>query len=200
VAFYTLSNNWDPRDTDFAYDVYVKDLVTGEMILASTDDGGAKANTNSFDPEISASGTIVVFDSNASNLDDGDPDDLSDIYWKDIETGELRLVSTTDGGLKGNSYSYAESISADGNRVAFVTWSTNLDSVDRDTLPDAYLKDMTTGEVTLATTTGTGTKGNGETLSTALSANGSFVAFHTSARNLDPADRDWAYDVYVKEF
>jgi hypothetical protein len=199
VTFYTLSNNWDPRDTDFAYDVYVKDVLTGEMILASTSDAGVKSNTNCFDPQISGDGTVVVFDSNATNLDAGDTDSLSDVYWKDLETGEMRLVSAAASGVKGNSYSYGSAVSGDGTMVTFLSWSQNLDPADPDDRVDAFRKNVATGAISLATSSDTGVKGNAETLGATVSANGAFVGFYTQATNLDPKDGDFTPDVYVKE-
>ncbi len=82
----------------------MKDLVTGEITLVSTSDAGVKGNGTSglrrCPPTVS-----VAFDSYASNLDPGDTDTAPDVYVKDLVTGELTLVSTSDTGVKGNGTS-----------------------------------------------------------------------------------------------
>jgi hypothetical protein len=68
-------------------------------------------------PAVSASGTRVTFWSEATNLDPGDTDSLTDVYVKDLTTGDIVLASTSDTGVKGNSESYAASLSADGTSM-----------------------------------------------------------------------------------
>ena len=66
VAWTTYSNNLDPADTDGSVtDVYVRDLQTSTTTLVdrATGASGAKANTGSRNPEVSADGRYVAFDS-----------------------------------------------------------------------------------------------------------------------------------------
>ena len=203
VAFYSAATNLDPGDTDDVYDVYVKDLVTGALTLASTATTGPKSNGYSYAPSLSADGTKVAFHSTATNLDPDDPDDVYDVYVKDLVTGTLTLASATstdtDTDTKGNGYSFEPSLSADGTTVAFHTGASNLDPADTDDVQDVYVKDLVTGSLTLASTSATGSKGNGSSHEPSLSADGTRVAFHTDAANLDPGDIDASSDVYVKD-
>jgi hypothetical protein len=205
VAFYSTATNLDPADTDTLHDIYVKDLASGDITLASTSDTGVKGNGSSFWVSMSAEGKKVVFGSFATNLDPADTDGLRDVYVKDLATGDITLASTSDTGVKGNgdSASFAfPSMSADGTKVAFQSLATNLDPADADGLSDIYVKDLASGDISLASTSDTGIKGNGgssDLSSFALSANGTKVAFGSSATNLDPADTDAAGDIYVKD-
>jgi len=61
VAFGSYASNLDPADTDGIRDIYVKDLVTGDIVLASTSDSGVKPNADSIDPHLSSDGSRVVF-------------------------------------------------------------------------------------------------------------------------------------------
>jgi Ca2+-binding RTX toxin-like protein len=141
----------------------------------------------------------VVFSSYSANLDPGDTDTVSDVYLKDLSTGDITLASTSDTGTKGNGVTGGASILADGSKVAFFSVATNLDLADTDTVADVYVKDLSTGDITLASTSDTGTKGNGGSSGQALSTDGSKVAFTSTSSNLDPADTDRDSDVYVKE-
>ena len=199
VSFESAATNLDPADTDSIGDIYVKDLTTGNITLASTADAGTKGNSHSTSATISADGGRVAFLSYATNLDPGDTDPFTDIYVKDLTTGNLTLASTGSGGVKGSGDSSSPTISADGGRVAFRSEATNLDPGDTDPLSDIYVKDLTTGNLTLASTSSGEVKGNGESLLPSLSADGTKVAFQSGATNLDPADTEPFFDVYVKE-
>jgi len=197
VAFQSFASNLDPADTDFFYDVYVKDLTTGDIVLASTSDDGTKGDGNSFGSSLSADGTRVALSSFASNLDPATTTGW-DVYVKDLTTGDIALASTSDDGTKGNKISSGPSLSADGTGVAFESTATNLDPADTDTTSDVYVKDLTTGDIALASTSDNGTKGNEFSDGPSLSADGTRVAFPSYATNLDPADTDETSDVYVK--
>jgi uncharacterized repeat protein (TIGR01451 family) len=199
VAFRSVATNLDLADSDSISDIYVKDLVTGDVTLASISDDGVKANSESFDPSLSGDSTKVAFWSDATNLDPADSDGISDIYVMDLVTGDITLASTSDDGVKANSASSGPRLSADGTRVAFLSDATNLDPADTDSIPDVYVKDLVTGNITLATTSNSGVKANSGGFSLSLSADGTKVAFWSDATNLDPADTDSNSDIYVKD-
>jgi Tol biopolymer transport system component len=198
VAFYTDATNFDVRDSS-GRDVYVKNLVSGDITLASTSDAGVKANDDNYDPSLSGDGSKVAFFSFATNLDPEDTDFARDIYVKDLRTGDITLASTSDGGVKGTGQNYAPDLSPDGTKVAFYSTSNDIDPADTDQFDDIYVKDLTTGDLTLASTTAIGLKSNGRSQFPSMSLDGQHVAFQSTARNLDPADRDGNWDVYVKD-
>lgn len=61
------------------------------------------------------------------------------------------------------------------------------------------MKDLSTGNITLASTSDTGVKGNSGSWRSAISSDGTRVAFDSGATNLDPADTEPDGDIYVKE-
>jgi Tol biopolymer transport system component len=198
VAFDSYATNLDPADTDsLVQDVYVKNLSSGDITLASTSDTGVKGDALSGRPSLSASGTEIAFDSWAHNLDPAHTIGYG-VYVKDLTTGDLVLASTSDAGVNGNAAQGLVSLAADGTTLAFESESTNLDPGDTDTLADVYVKDLTTGDLVLVSTSDAGTKGNGDHYQPSLAGNGSSVAFTSIATNLDPADGDTTPDTYVK--
>jgi uncharacterized repeat protein (TIGR01451 family) len=199
VIFTTYSTNLLASDTDTLRDVYVKDVTTGALTLASVSESGAKGNDESFAASISDDGTLVAFDSNATNLDPADTEYLTDVYVKNLDSGDLSVVSTSDDGVKGNGTSGNGILSGNGKTIVFNSAATNLDPADTTSLFDVYLKNLTTGDVVLVSTNDSGVKGNGESFSAIPSADGSKVAFISTATNLDPADTDSLMDVYVKD-
>jgi Tol biopolymer transport system component len=205
VAFVSNATNLDPADTDSHYDVYVRDLTTGALTLASIDDTGVKGNQDSGDPygltrpSLSADGTRVAFDSFATNLDPRDGDTHSDVYVKNLVTGKLKLASINDAGTKANRAAGSPSLSGDGHRVAFQTKAMNLDPADTVKDDDLYVKDLATGDLTLASTSDAGVKGDNASFLPSLSGDGTRMAFNSWATNLDPADPDTYNDIYVKD-
>jgi hypothetical protein len=153
---------------------------------------------------LSGDGTKVVFHSDATNLDPADTDRLFDVYVKDLTTGDITLLSTSDTGAKGDSDSEWPHISSDGTKVAFSSGSTNLDPGHEPRVyyraDDVYVKDLRTGDLTLASTSDTMVDGDDSSVFPTLSADGAAVAFHSSATNLvSPPDDNSEPDVYVKQ-
>jgi uncharacterized repeat protein (TIGR01451 family) len=199
VAFDTFAKNLDAGDLVDDSDVYVKELSTGVLTLASADVDGTKGDNSSANASLAADGSRVAFDSSATNLDGADTDTLVDVYVKDLASGALALASVSAEGEKGNGSSISPSLSADGTSIAFASASTNLVSTDADETPDIFVKDLDTGVVSLASTDGSGIKANGASADASISADGTRVAFSSSATNLDPADTESDADVYVKD-
>jgi Tol biopolymer transport system component len=192
VAFTSSAGNLGGGD-DGIDDVYVKDLTTGALTLASTNSAGTIGNQNSFQPSLSADGTKVVFQSFASNLVPADADANLDVYVKDLSTGALTLASTNSAGIKGTNldptgFRWRPSMSADGTIVAFISGAADLHPADGDGFEDAYVKDLTTGLLTLASTNSAGIKGDFHTREVSLSAVGTRVAIRSAAGNFGGRD------------
>ncbi len=69
VAFESDASNLGPHDDPAISDVFVRDLRSGRVFLASrAGNGGAAANAPSANPSMSADGHYVAFDSRGTNL------------------------------------------------------------------------------------------------------------------------------------
>ncbi|HMP47353.1 MAG TPA: hypothetical protein PKA63_01645, partial [Oligoflexia bacterium] len=154
----------------------------GETVRVSTSSSGGEGNSNSGINSISADGRFVVFTTASSNLIPGVSGQQT--YLKDVQTGELRLASSTASGVQGNGTSGLASLSADGRFVAFYSISTNL--IPGVSGQQIYLKDIQTGELRLASSTASGVQGDGSSKNASLSADGRFLAFTSSSSNLIP--------------
>lgn len=190
VAFASTATNLDPADTDSNVDVYVKDIVSGAVQLASADGSGVKSNAGSFSPALSADGTKIAFASTATNLVPTDTDSTEDIYLKDLETGGITLVSITGTGTKSNAQSRLPALSADGSRVAFLSGATTLVPDAADFGFDVFVKDLASGAMMLASIAREGRKREGGSDFVTISADGAKVAFHSFSPGLDPAHPD----------
>jgi hypothetical protein len=197
VAFVSDATNLVANDNKQYYDVFVKDMQTGGIVLASSSTTGEQPNGDCREPAISANGRYVVFTSTAQNLLTGQTNpDYSNIFRKDLETGELLPVSVrADGGL-GNGRSNYGSISADGRFVAFYSSSRNLVGQDNNNNYDVFLKDMKTGGVALVDHTAAGAASSQGGSPPHISADGNYVLFNSRGADLVAEDKDQYYDAF----
>jgi Tol biopolymer transport system component len=120
-------------------------LPAGRIERISVDSNGQQANGRSFSPGLSADGRFVVFVSEASNLVDGDANNVADIFVRDRETARTERVSIGSAGEEANGGSDSPSISADGRYVAFYSEASNLVADDTNRLGDMFVHDRQTG-------------------------------------------------------
>ncbi len=162
--------------------VFRKDLLTGEIRLCSSDAAGAEGNAGSTLPAINADGNYVTFTSSATNLV-FPATTVANVFRKDMITGQVMLCSSDATGTEGNLGSDWSDISADGRYVAYSSFATNLVAPPT-TVQNVFCKDLLTGSVALCSTNSAGTEGNLASLFPAISDDGNFVAFDSSATNL----------------
>jgi len=200
VAFGSVASNLVPGDTNGFQDVFVHDLQTGQTTRVSVDhSSGAGGNNHSFAPSISADGRFVAFNTSASNLVPGDTNRTSDVFVRDLHTGQTTRVSVDSSGAEGNAGSAFPSISADGRFVAFDSLASNLVPGDMNGTWDVFIHDLQTGLTTRVSVDSSGAEGNSESISPSISAAGRFVAFESWASNLVPGDTNGLEDVFVHD-
>ncbi len=148
--------------------------------------------------EISGNGRYVVFWScggiagvlAASCSSDPSEPSIDQVYETDLETGQTSLVSAAEGGGAGNGWSGSAVVSQNGRYVAFFSDASDLESAPAGSSSQLYERDMTIGATTLVSVNSSGSMGeNAEPngfppAQPAISANGEYVAFATSATNL----------------
>lgn len=81
IAFSSYAGNLGPADNGEDPDVFVRDMRSGRVTLASrADSGGAASNAPSSNPAISADGHYIAFDSRGSNLSPADTLHLTSVF------------------------------------------------------------------------------------------------------------------------
>jgi Tol biopolymer transport system component len=198
VAFHSHSTNLVPDDTNAVYDVFVHDRQTGETSRVSVSSGGTQADSDSQYASISADGRYVAFESYASNLVADDTNARIDVFLHDRQTGVTTRVSVTSAGAQGSGTSCWPSISADGRYVVFVSDS-QLDPAATLLVLSLYVHDNVTGVTALASKNASGGQNNGSAavVGPAISANGNYVLFASSADNLVANDTNAVSDVFA---
>ena len=158
-------------DVNGVSDVFARNLTTHLTSLISVNSGGgASGNDQSFNPVVSADGTIVAFESAASNLTTlPDTNHVDDVFARNLTTGVTSLVSVNSSGTAAaNGWSEIPVINADGTVVAFHSGSTNLTPSGSS---GVFVRNITTGTAVLVGLFGTGPS---------ISADGNVVAFQAN--------------------
>jgi Tol biopolymer transport system component len=149
-----------------------------------------EARDDSICPAISADGRYVAFLSLAWNMYPGGANlgyPRYDVYLHDRQTHVTTRVSKPlDGGDTDNN-SDCPSISADGSRVAFGSGASRLVHGDNSKSSDVFVYEVGKQKIKLVSKTADGRPGNGPSWHARISADGTAVAFLSSALDLDGA-------------
>ena len=165
----------------------------------SVDSNNKQANGLNRSPTISADGRFVAFISSAKNLVPDDTNGTDDIFVHDRQTGHTTRASVDSDGNQANARIFSHALSANGRFVAFASTATNLVTNDTNEMGDIFVHDRQTGYTTLVSIDSNGNQANGGSNAPALSANGRFVAFMSSAKNLVPNDTNGTIDIFVHD-
>jgi Tol biopolymer transport system component len=202
VVFTSSNTGLDPLAGGVFGEVFQRHLADGfetRLISRPSDASGRPAAIGAVDNTaraISADGRFVVFTTTAPL---GGPSGTRMVYVRDVLLGTTRLVSRADGvdGPAANMESIDGSISADGTKVAFTSFASNLPGGDG-VHAQTYVRDLVTGTTTLASAGPSGA-GDGYSSGGALSQDGTKVAFSSSSGNLVAGDANGHVDVFVHD-
>jgi hypothetical protein len=177
VAFTSEATNLDSSAATGATQIFVRNYTTGTTTLVSVNMAGTKGgNRSSYEPIISADGTVVAFYSLANDLQPLATNGVAQIVARNLTAGTTYLVSiSSDGTASGNGTSDKPVISADGRVVAFESEAWNLHPAK--TVGngwEVYARDLQAGNTYLVSS---GTLGH-YALNPVISANGSVVAYN----------------------
>jgi hypothetical protein len=214
IAFESNSTNLGEQGSIGAIEAYVKDLHTGEVKLVSRANGssGGPADESGVENvKISGDGRYVIFNSKATNLLAGLPDEESEeqhVYRRDLQTGETSLVDRVSGanGAILSRGAVAEAISDDGQYVVFAADVDDLENPagahTKGGIETVYVRDVQTGTTT-AVSRASGPAGeiaNQESQAYSISPDGRYVSFVSRATNLVPGTESNIFQqVYLRD-
>lgn len=199
VAFWSEASNLVPGYFNDYGGVFVHDRQTGITTRASVSSSGVEGNSGSWEPDISADGRFVAFESDASDFVPNDTNHSRDIFIHDRQTGTTNRVSVDSSGVQGNGDSEKVAISADGRFVTFGSNASNLVPNDVNRRYDIFVHDQLTGTTSLISVDSTGEQGNAASWYSSISADGRFVAFNSQASNLVANDTNDELDIFVHD-
>src|SRR5260370_6851314 len=190
VAVVASSSKRVPATTILAAQVYVKNLLTGAITLASTDANSIEFSGQNLLPMFSPDGSKVAFNSLL-------PTGNREIFVKDLGRGALTLVSSDASGVEANgNTSQLAVFSPDGMEIAFESAATNL-VPGGSSGEQVFIKDLTTGAVTLASTDANGVPGNSSSSDPNFSPDRTALAFQSAASNLGVTNG--TFQIFVRQ-
>ncbi len=199
VAFASGATNLVEGDTNASYDIFRRDMQDNATLRVSVRNGTSalQANRDSWQPQISADGSLVVFASDASNLVASDRNQVTDIFIRNLATNGTYRLSRTDQIKEAKAPSYRPRITASGRYVAFQS-DAALTAADTNQATDVYLFDRTAQKLARVSVATDGTQGDGQSLAPAISGDGRYVVFESDSTNLVKGDTNQAWDIFVR--
>lgn len=203
VAFTSAASNLIAEDANQVSDVFYRDR-TGEVVIASVTPDGRPGNRPSSNPDLSADGRFLVFESEASDLVTGDSNGQRDVFLRDLTAGVTIRVSVADAGGQSNAPSSNPAISADGRVVSFESSANNLVTADTNRTADVFVRDLNGGTTDRVSVSSSGRQQDRSVAApfrmvTDLDANGQRVVFDSEATNLAPVDLNARADVFLHD-
>lgn len=175
-------------DIDASFDVYVKDMQASTLTLASVAPDGSNLN-DAFNVDMSPDGRFVTF---LSGTDIQQP--LS-LYWRNMETAEVRLVSlsATNSPFGGLQQSSGPAISDDGRFIVFQ----GQRAASGGSFVDDGIRvwDRDTGQIALVSKAIDGSLAEG--VEPAISGDGRLITFRSGASNIVSGDANGSDDIFV---
>ena len=204
VAFESYATNLVASDLNRVRDVFLWKADSPETPVQriSLGAGGVEADAESWEASLSGDGSVVAFTSVASNITAGIPGkNTENVFRCDLASGAATLVSK---GSKGKGVGGSRpSISEDGNRIAFHSTASDLVTGDRNNLWDIFVYEHSTNRLMRVSKTSTGgerdqgSESASRTVAPALSGDGKFVAYTTTANNVVGTQSKGFQNVYL---
>lgn len=185
-----------PTDTNNNLDVAVRDLSTGVTRIASTHSNGQVVTSGNNEATISYDGRYVAFTA-FSPLVPEDTNETYDVYRRDLQTSEIKLVSKTQSGGIANRASNQAVISGNGQLVVYISRATNIVPGDTNENNDVFVYNVQTGATQRVNVTSRGKQAVGETYYPDISYDGRFVTYGSLASNLVMADSNDGLDIFL---
>jgi Tol biopolymer transport system component len=206
VAFLSNATNMVTNTIAGDYHLYVRDTQSGvtKLVDADTNAVGSSLDPDTV-PALSADGRFVAFQCSDASLVANDRNHDNDIFVRDLVSAATEMISVRDPALpsltpNGPSSSSAFSISANSRYIAFFSEADNLVPNDTNGCRDVFVRDLLAGTNILVSVATNGIAcGDGPSTDAAMTADGRYVAFTSSADNLVPGDVNKVQDVFVRD-
>jgi len=149
VAFLSKASNLVPGDTNGLWDIFVRDTSLGITTRGSLGRGGIEPARGVSLGSLSRNGRRLAFASDADTLVPGDTNHGTDVFVRDLETGEVERVSVAENGDEVFCQAMRPAVSADGSRVAFTARFVDPATGEPSLLWHVFVRDMQSGSLWL---------------------------------------------------
>ncbi len=203
VAFESYSTNLVDGDKNGYRDIFVWHSATGKIQTVSIGKNGASADAESYEATVSGDGNLIAFTSAASNISEIEKGvSNNNVFIRDMSAGITTMISVDPRAKKGGGGS-KPSISYDGSRVAFYSHTETLVPNDNNGLWDIFLWEKGVNALKRISLTSDhkernqGNESANRVVAPAISGNGRYIAYATTATNMVPNDNNNFQDVFL---
>jgi Tol biopolymer transport system component len=195
IVYESNANNLVGGDNNLSRDIFLYDGKIHSTTLVSKNSSGEPGNAASHFARIGGRGRYVVYQSDATNLVEGDANGATDIFLYDRKKNLTYLISVTAKG-QGNGNSITPFISSNGRYIVYASAASNLVDNDTNGKYDVFLYDIFTGLTRLVSADSAGQSANGISLSPRISGNGRYIVYSSAANNLVEGDTNNLPDIF----
>jgi hypothetical protein len=197
VVYASTASNLIINDSNSFKDIFVYDRQTQLVVLASVGTNGQNANGDSSLPKITANGEHVVFQSDASNLVDGDGNGQPDIFQRKLFTNQTLLISKTLGNGAFSGPSLTPAMDGSGNWVVFSAQNITIAGSEMLDPAQIYVRNVAGNQSSLVSHNAANQIGNGSSINPNIDATGHVIVFESEATNLIPTDNNGKSDIFA---
>src|SRR5262249_11541667 len=106
LSFASESGLLAPGDMNGKFDIFVKDVATGAVALASVNKDGTGSGDDQSGPGVlDGDGNLVAFVSRADNIVANDTNQTADVFLRDMAAGVNERISVASDGTQGDGAS-----------------------------------------------------------------------------------------------
>jgi hypothetical protein len=198
IVFQSPDKNLSLIDGGGVSQIYLKNMSDESVQMISRSATNVAGNNTSSNPDMSADGKYIVFESSASNLTTSNS--FNHIYFVDTSaaTHAVEQISMTSAGAEATANCNRPSVSDDGSMVVFDTVAI-LDSFDNNGTTDVYFRYRPLVFTKLVSANpGTNDSGNGASSNASISGDANYVAFESLASDLATEGALGVKDIFVR--
>jgi len=203
VVFESYSTNLVEGDKNGYRDIFVWHSATGKIQSVSVGEKGMAANAESYEASVSGDGNLIAFTSAAGNISAVEKDvSNNNVFLRDMLLDTTIMISIDPKTKKGGGGS-KPSISYDGSRIAFYSHTETLVPNDNNGIWDIFLWEKNIKPLKRISLTSDhkernqGNESANRVVAPAISGNGRYIAYATTATNMVPNDSNNFQDVFL---
>jgi Tol biopolymer transport system component len=179
--------------------VFVRDMTLRRTRLVSVSSSGQAANTGATGNAISGDGRSRMFTSAADNLVAGDTNGVADVFVRVRGSTKTRRINVSSHGRQAKKRSGGLGISESGRFCLFWSEASTLVPGDTNHARDIFVRDLRTHRTFRVDLTSTGGQISVPGIPTAaISADGAWVAWVSSAAHIVGGDTNGRPDVFAR--
>jgi len=147
LFFYSEADNLVANDDNGVGDIFCYFREEDRIVRISEGADGSSFNAATSVGQPTFDGRYYVFATEASNVVPGDSNGVSDVFLKDVDTGQVTLLSAGLNGQPGNGPSTNPTVDHYADRTYFSSSATNLVENDNNGMTDIFVYDRSFSRV-----------------------------------------------------